>query len=202
MDKSIGGRKLGAKKGKKRIWLIEGEPGSGKTTALSRITLAVKSKGYTVGGVLTREIRSRGEREGFRIVNIATEESEILAHVKGVLGPRIGKYRVNLKALSSLAVSALEFARANSDMVVCDEIGPMELLSPDFRRAVRESVLESSRPCVCVIHKRYSDPLIEELRSSQESVVIEVNYETRETIPGEVAEDVFSSLSKEETTKN
>ena len=71
----------------KRIWLIEGEPGSGKTTVLSRIIFNVKSKGYTVGGVLTREIRSHGEREGFRIVNIATEESEVLSHVKGVLGP-------------------------------------------------------------------------------------------------------------------
>ena len=186
----------------KRIWLIEGEPGSGKTTALSRIIFNVKSKGYTVGGVLTREIRSHGEREGFRIVNIATEESEVLSHVKGVLGPRIGKYSVNLKALSSLAVRALEYARENSDLVVCDEIGPMELLSPDFRRAVRESVLESSKTSVCVVHKRYSDQLIEDLRNSQESVVIEVNYETRETIPGEVAEDVILSLSKEESPKN
>lgn len=189
-------------KKEKRIWLIEGEPGSGKTTALSRIILAVKSRGYTVGGLLTREIRSHGEREGFRIVNIATEESEILSHVKGILGPRIGKYRVNLRGLSSIAVKALEYARENSDLIVCDEVGPMELLSPDFRRAVRESVLGSSRPSVCVIHKRYSDQLIDDLRNSEESVVVEVNYETRETIPSEVAEDVVLSLSKQGPPKN
>lgn len=186
---------------KKRIWLLTGEPGSGKSTALSRILFGVKSKGFTVGGILTREIRSRGEREGFRIVNVSTEESEILANAKGIIGPRIGKYRVSLNALSGFAVSALEHAKNYSDLVVCDEVGPMELLSPEFRKTVHSVILETAKPAVCVVHKSYSDPLIEELRSSPDATQEEITFENRELIPIEMQKDIIRYLSSVEKGK-
>ena len=184
---------------KKRIWLLTGEPATGKSTALSKILFEVKSAGFTVGGVLTREVRSHGEREGFRLVDIASEESEILAQTKGIVGPRIGKYRVNLNSLSNLAAKALEYARISSDLVACDEVGPMELLSPEFRNAVRLSVIETKKPSICVVHKRFEDPLIEELRALDESVEAEVTYENRESLPLELAKDIIRLLSTSES---
>jgi nucleoside-triphosphatase THEP1 len=179
-----------------RIWLLSGEPGSGKSTTLSKILYAVRVAGYSPGGVLTREIRSHGEREGFQLIDIATEESQVLANVKGVVGPRIGKYRVNLNSLSTLGVAALQRAKANADLVACDEVGPMELLSPEFRRAIRASIVESSKPSVCVVHKRYSDPLIDELRASKNAVELEVTYENREVLPAELGNDIIAVLSR------
>jgi nucleoside-triphosphatase len=180
---------------KKRIWILTGEPGSGKSTALSRILLAVKSKGFTVGGIITREIRNKGERLGFNIVNLATDETGILASATGITGPRIGKYRISLNSLAGIAVNALEFAREHSDLVVCDEVGPMELLSPEFRRAVHSSILESSKPAICVVHKRYADPLIEELRSSPEAVEEELTFENRDLVQVELQKDIIRFLS-------
>lgn len=173
---------------------MTGEPGSGKSTALSRILLGVRTKGYTIGGVLTREIRSKGEREGFTIVNLATEESEVLAKSTGITGPRIGKYRIDLKSLAGLAVNALVYAKDHSDLIVCDEVGPMELLSPEFRKAVRFTILESSKPVICVVHKRYEDPLIEEIRSSPEAVEEELDFENRDLIQVELQKDIIRTL--------
>lgn len=171
---------------------------SGKTTALSRIMLSVRSRGFTIGGILTREIRKHGEREGFLLVNIATDESKVLASVSGILGPRIGKYRVDLNSLAAVAVSALEHARASSDIIACDEIGPMELLSPEFRKAVRFAILESTKPAVCVVHKSYSDPLIDELRKSADAREIELTFENRESVIEDLQKDIFQFLSRSE----
>ena len=182
-----------------RIWLITGEPGVGKSTAISRIIFRLRSQGFTVGGIITREIRSHGEREGFAVTDVSSEETADLASsVKPISGPRIGKYRVDLKSLSSLGVKALKHAKEKSDAIVCDEVGPMELLSPEFRKAISEYILHATdKPSICTIHKRLVDPLIDELRNSKRATILEITYENREELPDEVADDIILALSRE-----
>ncbi len=181
-----------------RIWLLTGDPAVGKSTALSKILLEVRRAGFAPGGVLTREIRSHGEREGFQLTDIASDESETLADVKGITGPRIGKYRVNLKTLSTLGVVALKHAAGRSDLIAVDEVGPMELLSPEFRRAIHTAVIETSKkPAVCVVHKRFQDPLIDELRASHGAVMEEVTFENRDELPVALGKDIIQYLRSE-----
>jgi nucleoside-triphosphatase len=155
-----------------------------------------------VGGVLTREIRSHGEREGFRLIDVHTEESAILAGVTKIIGPRIGKYRVNLKALSELGAKALLTGAQTSDLVVCDEVGPMELLSPEFKKAIRSAILEDSKPCICVVHKRFAEPLIEEIRSSKDSKEFEVTFENRNELPDQISGEILEYLTPSEVAAN
>jgi nucleoside-triphosphatase len=177
-----------------RLFLITGDPGSGKTTAVSRIILDLKTRGYTVGGVITREIRSHGERQGFLIVDLSTEESAPLAMSGSKLGPKVGKYHVDLNSLFKLGARALRHAKEHSDIVVCDEVGPMELFSPEFRKAVSESVMNSRKPCLCVVHKRLSDTLIDQLKTSPEAKIFDVTFENREEIPKLVFEEMLDFL--------
>ena len=177
-----------------KLWLLTGEPAVGKSTALTHILLQVRTAGFVPGGILTREIRNHGEREGFRLVDIASEVSETLADVKGIIGPKIGKYRVNLKVLSNLGVEALNRAAQSSDLVAVDEVGPMELLSPEFRRALHLCVLALSKPALCVVHKRFQDPLIEELRASRNAIESEITFENRDQLPDELSKDIIRFL--------
>jgi nucleoside-triphosphatase len=48
--------------------LIAGRPGSGKTTAVSRLAALLREAGLPVGGFVTTELRERGRRVGFEIV--------------------------------------------------------------------------------------------------------------------------------------
>ena len=166
----------------------------GKSTALTRILLHVRTAGFVPGGILTREIRSHGEREGFRLVDIGSEISETLADVKGITGPKIGKYRVNLKVLSNLGVESLNRAAQSSDLIAVDEVGPMELLSPEFRRALHSCVMDLGKPALCVVHKRFQDPLIEELRASRNAVESEITFENRDQLPDELSKDIIRFL--------
>ncbi|NWF97298.1 MAG: DUF2478 domain-containing protein [Candidatus Thorarchaeota archaeon] len=109
----------------KRILLLTGNPGVGKTTVLLRVVEALKAKGYSVGGMISREVRSGGTRVGFEILDLASGRRGWLAHVNQPSGPQVGKYRVNLEDLNSIGAEAIANAVASSDVVAIDEIGPM-----------------------------------------------------------------------------
>lgn len=177
----------------KRIWLLTGEPGCGKTTALMKIVNAVRARGYSIGGVVAAEKRIRGIRVGFEIVDLLSGSRDILASVEQKMGPRVGKYRVNLKALSDLAAKALIEAARSCDLIVCDEIGPMEMASPEFRKAVKE-VVDSGKPMVGVIHKHMRDPLADELRASAEVEVVEIDIYRSDEATSKILEAVLNLL--------
>ncbi len=153
------------------IWLITGPPGVGKSTLVSKILLRVKSRGVIVGGCVTREKRLEGQRTGFTISDLTNGTVGELASSTRSLGPRIGRYRVNLQELASVGARGLTDAVAVSELITIDEVGPMELVSPEFRRAVKLCI-ESSKPILAVVHERLDDPLLNELKERATSTTI------------------------------
>jgi nucleoside-triphosphatase len=58
-----------------------------------------------------------------------------------IRGPqRVGKYGVDVASLDMVAVPAMRHAIRECDIVVVDEIGKMELLSPAFREVLLEAL--------------------------------------------------------------
>ena len=120
----------------KRALLLTGKPGTGKTALIKEALARTKVKG---GGFYTEEIRTGGIRQGFRIVTLDGQKA-ILAHV-GISSPyQVSKYRVDTDSLNRVGVSALRQALKESDLIVIDEIGKMELLSPQFREVVMQAI--------------------------------------------------------------
>jgi len=145
------------------IWLVTGSPGIGKSTAVSKVLVKLKSAGVIVGGCTTSEKRSRGVRTGFEIRDLSSGRTGELASSASKIGPRVGRYRVNLADLARVGGGGLEAASSSSELIVVDEVGPMELVSPEFRRGVRLCI-DSGRPMLAVVHERLEDDLLKELR--------------------------------------
>jgi nucleoside-triphosphatase len=170
--------------------LVTGSPGVGKSTAVSKVIMKLKSAGVIVGGCTTSETRSGGVRTGFEIRDLTTGRYGQLASTSSRIGPRVGRYRVNLADLARVGAAGLESASLSSEMVVIDEVGPMELVSPEFRRAVHRCI-ESGRPMLVVIHERLDDDLLNELR--RRAVALHtITIENR----GEEAEELCDILLK------
>ena len=130
----------------KRVLLITGSPGVGKTTVLMKTVGILQEKGIQVGGMISREVRESGTRVGFEIQDLSNERRGWLAHV-------------NLQNLNNIGVQAILEAIENCDVIAVDELGPMELFSKKFKTAVKKA-LASPKPVVAVVHWKAKDKLI------------------------------------------
>ncbi|MEA2089738.1 MAG: NTPase [Thermoproteota archaeon] len=177
----------------KKLIFITGRPGIGKTTVLLRVVGVLKIKGYRIGGMVSREVRERGSRVGFELVDVYTKRKGWLAHVNRSIGPKVGKYRVNLEDLEKVGVKAILHAVKNVDVVVVDEIGPMELHSSPFKKAVIQA-FESGKPLLGTIHRYARDPLIHTIRTREDTEILEVTYENREKLHKTVIDKILKCL--------
>ncbi|EEB74311.1 NTPase [Thermococcus sp. AM4] len=138
---------------------VTGPAGVGKTTLVERVAREVERWGYIVGGMITREVRRNGRRIGFKIIALDTGEEGTLASLRGTShlpGVPFGKYVVHVDELERVGVSAIRRALVEADLVVIDEIGPMEYKSDEFVKAVGE-VLNSDKHLLAVVHRRMAD---------------------------------------------
>jgi len=165
---------------------ITGAPGSGKSTVCRNV---LKHITCTYGGMTSAENREKGERVGFAIEDIATGMQGVLAHKHGT-GPHVGSYHVNIEDLNRIGVAAIKNAMSK-DLIVIDEIAPMEFKSPLFIKAVGEA-LDSDKGMLVVLHRKSSHPVAERIR--REFLVITVTPDNREELALEIAGRINKSF--------
>jgi len=178
----------------KRIWLLTGEPGVGKTTVLLRLVDELKREGVKIMGFYTVEERVQGVRSGFRIVDVSAGQSYLMASTTVKSDIRFGKYYILKEALTfgaKLILRALEEA----DLVACDELGPMELLSKELEEAFRR-MLRSGKPVVGVVHRKMEHPLLREVRARSDVEIFRVDFSNRNTLSAVLKERVLAFLKE------
>src|ERR687891_48680 len=155
------------------IIILTGAPGVVKTTVVMDIAHKLKEGGIKVGGIISREVRT-----GFEFIDLVTNDKDLLASVTEN-GPRVGKYFVNLSRCR-FAASRLINALTNSDIIICDEIGPMELKSMEFIDAAR-NLLMSDKNVIVVVHQKLEHPLVNQLKEKSSSL-ISINLGNRKEV--------------------
>jgi nucleoside-triphosphatase len=163
-----------------RVFLT-GVPGVGKSTVVRQVAERIQESGVKVGGMTSGDLRSGAARLGFEIRNLLTGETGVLAHVNQPTGPRIGRYRVRSEDLDRIGAEAILFAIKGSDLIVVDEVGPMELTSSRFKEAV-QAALTSEKRLLGTVHRNAQDSLVRTIKSSPSIEVIEVTHENRDSL--------------------
>jgi len=183
----------------KRVLLITGAPGVGKTTVLTKTVEALKAQGVSVGGMISREVREGNIRVGFEIIDLTNNKHGWLAHLNLKGGPQVGKYHVNLRDLESIGAKAIVDATEKCAVVAIDEIGPMELYSEKFKRAVGQALL-SRKVVLAVVHAKAKDPLINDAKQREDSETLTVTLANREVLPQKLKNLAKSALQSQQVT--
>jgi nucleoside-triphosphatase len=175
--------------------LLTGRPGVGKTTAVEGVVGRARDRGKTVRGVLSPETRDGGERVGFRITDLSTGRSEVMAHVE-YDGPSVGKYGVDTSAVDEIAREAV--VAEDADLVVVDEIAPMETHSDAFVDGVR-GVLDSETPVVGVVQEGGETGFVGSVKEREDTTLVRVTEENRDEVPDDVLSFVFEGGDSPQT---
>jgi len=162
--------------------LLTGPPGIGKTTAIRR-TLKLLSD-VTIGGFVTAAFEERGRRTGFSIRDLRGPTG-LLASTELPAGPQVSRYRVNVPDIERIGVPALLNALADADLIVCDEIGRMELFCPAFCEAILRC-LDSPKPVLGTLQAR-RNAFLDGIRARPDVETVAVTATNRDTLPRDLA---------------
>jgi nucleoside-triphosphatase len=159
--------------------ILTGPPQCGKTTVVRRV--AERFPGRAVG-FYTREVRESGRRVGFEIVTLDGEVAW-LSHVDFPGPNRVGKYGVDLEGLHRVGLASLEMA-PGIDLIVVDEVGKMECLSPRFVAAM-ERLWSAPLPLLVTVAEK-GGGYIARIKGKSGAHLINVTPANRDGLPEKI----------------
>jgi nucleoside-triphosphatase len=165
--------------------LLTGPPQCGKTTVVRRVAERFPGR---AAGFYTREVREADRRVGFEIVTLDGGVAW-LSHVDFPGPNRVGKYGVDLEGLHRLGLAALE-PTPGVDLILVDEVGKMECLSPRFVAAM-ERLWSAPVPLLITVAEK-GGGYIARIKSKPGARLITVTPANREGLPDRILK-MFSS---------
>lgn len=161
---------------------ITGLPGAGKTHALRRVVEMLEGEGIKVGGMITDAIVEKGKKVGFMVQDLLSKKEGVLAHLNMKSEIRFMDYGVDIDVLDSIGVNAIESSILNADVIVIDEVGKLEVESPNFVKAVKDA-LEADKPLLLTLHKKSRNPLLQDIRRRDDVRILEVTPINKNILP-------------------
>ena len=177
-----------------RVILLTGRPGVGKTTLVNRVYEHYSKNGFKIEGLTTREVREGGARTGFMITDLSSGQEGWLAKKDLGTGPRVGSYVVVSDDLEKIGVAALERSmNSAADLVIVDEIGPMEMTSTSFRNNISR-ILNGMKTVVATVKFGSRYPEVE--NTWRKILHWEITKENRERIYRRIIRQVDDWISE------
>ena len=165
--------------------IITGLPGVGKTTLIKGILHEIRSLNPI--GFYTEEIREKGIRTGFSLINVTGEKS-ILAAENIPSSFRVGKYGVDLVNFEKF-IGNIPFRDPAKKLIIIDEIGKMECFSKQFTDLVME-LLSSNKLVIATVALKGTG-LIAHVKSRHDIELTEITKDNRNYLLA----DILSSIS-------
>ena len=145
----------------RKIYLVTGAIGEGKTAWLVKLTGLLKERGITARGILALRIMEEGKTTGYDITDILTgERTPFLRHTgDATMGVERftmddAGYRAGLGALDPSANRA-------ADVVIIDEVGPLELRGQGWSNMISGLIHETRAVLILAVRENLTEAVTE-----------------------------------------
>jgi len=124
------------------IFILTGPVHSGKTTLLKKVVRELKGQKYRLDGFLSEAVSEREETVGYDLFDLKKERTIPLIRRTGEKEwQKIGSYFFIPQSLAEAEKIILR--GKESDILVVDEVGPLELSGKGFWPALKQVVFQS-----------------------------------------------------------
>jgi nucleoside-triphosphatase THEP1 len=137
-----------------KVFIITGKQGEGKTTLLAAMIQRLQKEGYRIGGILQPCVFKDGERIGYDVTDIASGTSVMLCRLNSIQSEiKEGKFSFLeegvLFGCRSLTMDALRAV----DLIIVDEVGPLELRGGGWYASLEKLLRTSDLPIVICVRE-------------------------------------------------
>jgi len=168
------------------VVIISGDIHQGKTTVAQKVVSILLEQGVRIGGFLAIGEDEEGVRTGFSIKEIETGKTMVLCSVKtDATSTKTGKFYFNDTAIQwgnrLLAPENLD----NKDLVVIDELGPLELAGKGWAAAIEKICVQNSLPQLWIVRKSIVEKMAGKWNVGN-IYVYDISIESAEDIAGKL----------------
>lgn len=156
--------------------LITGQPGSGKTTVIRKLSEIFKE--FNATGFYTADIVEGGVKTGTSVASLFGD-SKVFAHINLNSKHVVGKYHIDIKGFEAL-LDTVFAPEKKTGIYFIDEIGKMECQSKKFSKLVVD-LLNAKKPVVASISDK-GIGLITDLKKRNDVKVVEVRHDNADVL--------------------
>lgn len=159
---SIANHRFSEIKGKntsiRKVFIISGSLGEGKTTFTKKLVDFLKDKNITAGGILAERLMNGSTTTGYDIINIETGEREAFLREDEKCGSEtIGKFYICPKGLSTGKAILSSLVYRGTGIVIIDEVGLLEIQGRGWYDSINQLFEKSENNILMTVRDKFVD---------------------------------------------
>jgi nucleoside-triphosphatase THEP1 len=144
-----------------RFLILTGAMEQGKTSCARALAGRLRKKGCRVAGILAEGLWNGSQRSGFDLIDLASGRRVPLCRAKeSSSGVRIGRFVFREEGLVLGNTALKRAAQDAADLVMLDEIGPLELQGQGWAAGLSELRWQTEVPLLLVVRKSLIDDVL------------------------------------------
>ncbi len=160
-----------------RVIIISGKKGEGKTTFVQNLIPLLKSKNYSVGGILSQKIIKNDDIIGYEIEDIETNQKFPFLTLNQNQGDLIGKFQINPIGIEKgNEILSIE-KQKNNQFIIIDEVGKLELESNGWYLSLIELINKTDKTIIITVKDIYVERVIEKTQTNHLHRTVNLNQE-------------------------